>query len=159
MTLLVGRHTNKIDKKGRVSVPKVFRAVTAHQEFNGVFAYPLFKHPAIEVCDEAFMTRISDSLDALDMFSDEQDDLATVIMNHAEALGFDPEGRIVLPGRFLEHADISDQAIFVGRGRRFQIWNPETFELHNRRTFERARSSGVTLPLRPDLAGLGGGED
>lgn len=169
MTLLVGRHTNKIDKKGRVSVPRTFRAVIEQQDFNGVYAYPLFKYPAIEVCDEAFMARISDSLDALDMFSDEQDDLATVIMNHAEALTFDPEGRIVLPGRFLEHAGISAQAIFVGRGRRFQIWNPETFEDHNRRAYERVRSNGVTLPLRPDhdrpdhgrpdIAGSGGGED
>jgi len=49
MALLVGRHTNKIDKKGRVSVPKSFRVSFAKQDFNGVYAYPLFKFPAIEV--------------------------------------------------------------------------------------------------------------
>ncbi len=148
MALLVGRHKNKIDRKGRVSVPKPFRSTFAEQDFNGVYAYPLFKFPAIEVCDEAFMTRISLSLDDLDMFSDEQDDLATVIMNNAEALSFDPEGRIVLPKRFLDHAEIKSDAIFVGRGHRFQIWAPEAFELQNARAFDRARVRGATLPLR-----------
>jgi len=149
MALVIGRHTNKIDRKGRVSVPKPFRSAFADQAFSGVYAYPLFKHPAIEVCDEAFMTRISDSLDDLDMFSDDQDDLATVIMNNAEALAFDPEGRIVLPKRFLEHADIKSDAVFVGRGRRFQIWSPGSFEAQNQHSFDRARTRGATLRLRP----------
>ena len=149
MALLVGRHVNKIDKKGRISVPKPFRAAFAQQDFNGVYAYPLFKSPAIEVCGEGFMARLSDSLDELDMFSDEQDDLATVIMNNAEALPMDPEGRIVLPKRFLDHAEIRSDAVFVGRGRRFQIWAPSAFDGHNQRAFERARARGATLKLRP----------
>lgn len=149
MALLVGRHVNRIDKKGRVSVPKPFRSAFARQDFNGVYAYPLFKSPAIEVCGESFMARLSDSLDELDMFSDEQDDLATVIMNNAEALPLDPEGRIVLPKRFLDHAGIKADAVFVGRGRRFQIWASDAFEGHNQRAFERARARGATLKLRP----------
>lgn len=156
MTLLVGRHTNKIDKKGRVSVPKPFRASFAQQAFNGVYAYPLFKYPAIEICDEAFMARLSDSLDELDMFSDEQDDLAAVIMNNAEALPFDPEGRIVLPKRLSDHAGLGSNAVFVGRGRRFQIWTPEGFDAHSQRAFDRARARGATLRLR---SGHGAGEE
>jgi MraZ protein len=149
MALVIGRHVNKMDKKGRISVPKPFRAAFAEQDFGGVYAYPLFKHPAIEICDEVFMTRLSDSLDDLDMFSDEQDDLATVIMNNAEALPFDPEGRIVLPKRLVEHAGIRSEAIFVGRGRRFQIWDPVAFEAQNQKAFDRARARGATLALRP----------
>lgn len=150
MALLVGRHLNKIDKKGRVSVPKAFREAFAGQGFAGVYAYPLFKFPALEACGEAFMTRISESLDeGMAMFSDEQDDLATVIMNNAEPLPFDPEGRVVLPKHFLDHARLSSDAIFVGRGTRFQIWEPAAFEVQNRQAFERARSRGATLRLMP----------
>ncbi len=150
MALVIGRHVNKVDKKGRISVPKPFRAAFVKQGFNGVYAYPLFKHPAIEVCDETFMARLSSSLDDLDMFSDEQDDLATVIMNNAEALPFDPEGRIVLPKRLVDHAGIRSEAIFVGRGSRFQIWDTAAFEIQNQRAFDRARISGATLRLRPN---------
>lgn len=147
VALLVGRHENKIDSKGRVSVPKPFRAAFASQSFAGFYAYPLFTHPAIEACDERFMMRLSDSLDALDMFSEDQDDLAAVIMNSADALSFDPEGRVVLPKSFLSHAGIKDHVVFVGRGRRFQMWAPGAFAEYSARAYERARARGATLRL------------
>ena len=86
MALFVGRHVNKIDKKGRVSVPKPFRAVFQSRGETRFYAYPLFKHPAIEACGESFMARLSESLDDLDMFSDEQDDLAAVVLENAQRL-------------------------------------------------------------------------
>ena len=78
MTLFVGRHDNKIDTKGRVSVPKPFRASLQAEGSQKLYAYPLFKYAAIEACGEDFMARLSVSLDDLDMFSDEQDDLAAI---------------------------------------------------------------------------------
>lgn len=149
MALLVGRFVNKIDKKGRVSVPKPFRDALRGSSFAGLYAYPLFKSPAIEACDDAFMARISDSLDDLDMFSDQQDDLAAVIMENAHALPYDPEGRVVLPPELLEHTGITVEALFVGRGRRLQVWEPKAYKTHAGQAFERARSRGDTLPLRP----------
>ncbi len=157
MALLVGRHVNKIDRKGRVSVPKPFRDAFKDQSFAGLYAYPLFKYPAIEACGEDFMNRISQSLDDLDLFSDEQDELASVIMENAHPLAFDPEGRVVLPPELLEHAGITAEALFVGRGTRLQIWTPETYAKHARQTFEKARSRGATLKLRP--SGPAGGEE
>ncbi|MEO5336952.1 MAG: division/cell wall cluster transcriptional repressor MraZ [Magnetospirillum sp. WYHS-4] len=157
MALLVGRHLNKIDKKGRVSVPKPFRDALAPASaaggasFSGLYAYPLFKVPALEACDEAFLQRLSSSLEDLDMFSDEQDDLAAILLENAHPLPFDPEGRIVLPKELADHAGIDGEALFVGRGTRFQIWEPAVYETHRRQAFERARSRGATFKLRrPD---------
>ncbi len=149
MALFVGRHVNKIDKKGRVSVPKTFRAALQAQGSAVVYAYPLFKHAAIEACGEAFMERLSASLDDLDMFSDEQDDLAAVVLENAHALSFDPEGRVILPKELGDHAGLSGEAVFVGRGGRFQIWAPAAYEANRGTAFERARASGATLKLRP----------
>jgi len=148
MALLVGRHLCKIDKKGRVSVPKPFRAPFESAEFRGVYAFPLFKYAALLACDEEQMKRLLGDIDALEMFSDDQDDLAAVIMNNAETLTFDPEGRIVLTPAFMDHTGIGGQVLFVGRGSRFEMWDPSTFEMHNAAAFERARARGVTLPRR-----------
>jgi len=148
MALLVGRHLCKIDKKGRVSVPKPFRMPFESVDFRGVYAFPLFKYAALLACDEDQMTRLLGDIDALDMFSDDQDDLAAVITNNAETLAFDTEGRIVLTPAFLAHTGITNQALFVGRGSRFEIWDPATFDTHNAAAFERARARGVTLPRR-----------
>jgi len=155
MALFVGRHVNRIDKKGRVSVPKPFRAALQSVGSQILFAYPLFKHQAIEACDEVFMARLSASLDDLDMFSDEQDDLAAIVLENAHALNFDPEGRIALPKELADHAGIATDAVFVGRGARFQIWAPKAYEANRAMAFERAKARGATLRLRPSDGGEG----
>lgn len=150
MALFVGRFVNRIDKKGRVSVPKPFREAFDGQSFHGLYVYPLFKFNAFEACGEDFMARLSDSLEDLPMFSDEQDDLS-VILESAHRLPFDPEGRVVLPRDVLKTTGITGQALFVGRGRRFQIWEPKAYEANRGEAFERARARGATLTLRrPD---------
>lgn len=156
MTLFVGRHINKIDRKGRVSVPKPFRAALQAQGSQTIYAYPLFKHAAIEACSESFMARLSASLDDLDMFSDEQDDLASIVLENAHALNFDPEGRITLPKELADHAGVSEQIAFVGRGARFQIWEPAAYQANRAMAFERARARGATLRLRGDAPPEGG---
>ena len=150
MPVLVGKHVNKMDRKGRVSVPKPFRDLLGAQggSFAGIYAYPLFKAPAIEACGEDFMGRIAESLDDMDMFSDDQDDLASVVLESAHMLSFDPEGRVVIPAELIEHAGMEGEALFVGRGERFQIWNPETYKKQRSQAFERARSRGATLSLK-----------
>lgn len=148
MALFVGRYVNRIDKKGRVSVPKPFREALASQSFSGLYTYPLFKFNAFEACDEEFMTRLSDSLEDLPMFSDEQDDLS-FILESAHRLPFDPEGRIALPKDVLKTTGIAGQVLFVGRGRRFQIWEPKSYDANRGEAFDRARARGATLQLRP----------
>lgn len=157
--MFVGRHINKIDRKGRVSVPKPFRAALQGQGSQSLYAYPLFKHAAIEACGEDFMARLSASLDDLDMFSDEQDDLAAIVLENAHPLNFDTEGRIMLPAELAEHAGISEQVAFVGRGARFQLWAPKAYQANRAMAFERARARGATLKLRAegDDAPKGGG--
>jgi MraZ protein len=155
MALFVGRYVNRIDKKGRVSVPKPFRDAFEGHSFNGVFVYPLFKFNACEACGEDFMTRLSDSLEDLPMFSDEQDDLS-VILESAHRLPFDPEGRVALPSEILKSTGITGQALFVGRGRRFQIWEPKAYDTNRGRAFDRARARGATLQLRKPGAADGG---
>lgn len=150
MALLVGRHLNKIDKKGRVSVPKPYREAVLAQGFAGVYIYPYFKYPALEGAGEAFMQRISASLeDNLELFSDAQEDLAAITLENTYQLGFDSEGRISLPTELCQHAGLEDQALFVGRGSRFQIWSPGTYEEHRGGALERAKASGATLKLSP----------
>ncbi len=147
MTLLVGRHVNKIDKKGRVSVPKPFRDAFVGEGFAGVYVYPSIRFQAIEACGEAYFRQLTQRVDdSLAMFSPEQDDLLIAILDNAHALPFDPEGRISIPEELLHRADIKSEARFVGRVNSFQIWQPELHEEHRQHGFDQARARGVTLP-------------
>ncbi len=149
MALLVGRHVNKIDRKGRISVPKPFRDAFAQNGggLAAVYAFPSFKAPAVEACSEADMARIAESIDSRDLFSDDSDDFNVIILESAHCLAFDPEGRIVLPDELIAHAGIEAEAMFVGRGKRFQIWSPAAYQARREEAFTRARARGATLPL------------
>ncbi len=146
MELFVGKHLNKVDKKGRVTVPKSFRAALNKQTFNGVYVFPQFKYAALEACSERFIRMISQSLNELPMFSDDQDDLS-IILENTFPLAFDSEGRIILSAELLDAAEIEDDVVFVGRGVRFQIWRPETYHSAREPTIERFRTRGLTLSL------------
>ena len=154
MAALFGRHVNKIDRKGRVSVPKPFRDALNEQRLAGIHIFPSFKYAALEALSEAFFDRVVGSLEDLDLFSDDQDDLATIVEN-THALPYDTEGRVLLPKHLLEHANLSTEATFVGRGGRFLIWEPDAYERQRSRAFERARSRGATLPLGGERGGGG----
>jgi len=151
MPLLVGRHDNKIDRKGRVSVPKLFRDVlqAANGGSSGVYAYPSFKDEAIEVCGEDFMNRMAHGVEEMNLFSEDQDEMASAIFESAHWLQFDPEGRIVLPAELIEHAGINGEAAFVGRGKTFQIWSPDKHTVSRDGKLGRIKKRKPTLKLGP----------
>jgi len=154
MALLIGRYGNKIDKKGRVSVPKPFRDTFVHENFGGIYVYPSIRFNAIEACGESYFRELTQHLnDSLEKFSPEQDDLLIAILDNAHALLFDPEGRVVIPTELLEMAGISEEARFVGRADYFQIWDPQSHEEHRHQGLSQARTRTVTLPVRPGSAG------
>ena len=90
------------------------------------------------------------SVGSLDLFSDEQDDLASILFASAHRMVFEGEsGRVTLPIELRDHAGITDRALFVGRGESFQIWSPERHAVKISGALERARRDGRTVRVRP----------
>ncbi|MBB4315313.1 division/cell wall cluster transcriptional repressor MraZ [Roseospira marina] len=157
MGLFLSTITNKVDSKGRVSVPASFRAALKDQEFQGVVLYPSFTAPCIEGCGMDFLKSLSEGLDTQPTFSPDIDELTELVFGSSQQLPYDQTGRIVLPRDFMEHAGITDQAAFVGKGRTFQIWEPAAQQKKKQLLLERARKAP---PRGPALAPNGdrGGE-
>ena len=155
MNIFVGTHLNRIDRKGRVSVPAGFRAVLGKDTM--FYAFPSFLHLAIECRGEAFMEALNTQVGDLAAFSDEQDSLAEAIFAVSHALPFDPEGRVVLPEKLREHAGIADQVAFVGKGKAFQIWEPASHQAFQQQARERALGDRLALRQRPQAGPLGSG--
>ncbi len=149
MALFLSTFVNRVDKKGRASVPATFRAALAGQSFPGIVAYRSFTGACIEGCGMDFMERLSDGAQTLDAFSPEQENLSSLIFADARQLPWDPEGRIVLPEDILAHAGITETVAFVGKGQTFQISEPEAYKVVEAEIRARALQSRPTLPLRP----------
>ena len=136
--MFLSTHENKMDKKGRVSVPANFRSHLNSVGYNGFIAYPSFNHPALEACSQDRIEKLSNTIDSLNPFEEKRDFFATSILSESENLQFDTEGRVSLSSKLLKHAKIKNSILFVGLGKTFQIWEPKNFEKF--KTFARKKA-------------------
>jgi MraZ protein len=72
------------------------------------------------------------SVEKMQLFSEETDALSTALFSDTYSLSYDQDGRISLPELLIEHANLRERVIFVGQGRKFQMWNPDDFKLFKR---------------------------
>ena len=146
MELFLSTFVNRVDRKGRVSVPATFRSTLAtHRHPDQVVLIPSFKQPAIDGTGSDHLTEMMEGLSTLDQYSDRRDDLALVFAD-SKSLQIDGEGRIVLPDDFKRHAHIDDHVAFVGLGKMFQMWEPGRFAAHRAEALERSRRERATIP-------------
>lgn len=148
MTQFLGTHQNRLDAKGRVSVPAPFRnQLKSPDAGNGtqLVLRPSHQHPCIEAWPPAEFDKLAQSLNGYDLFSDEHDDLAIALYGEAFPVESDKEGRIMLPEALVAHAGLTDSVVFMGSGRIFQIWEPAAAERRRNEARERAKVRGFTL--------------
>ena len=144
MDRFVSTFTNKIDAKGRVSVPASFRAVLERDGYTqgstgGIYCYPSLDAPALDAGGQSLARKIDGLLDGLPDYSDERDELSVALYGDVQILAIDQDGRIVLPEGLRAHAGLSSHVTFVGLGAKFQMWEPARFEERRARAREKVQ--------------------
>ncbi len=127
---------NRIDAKGRISVPAPFRALLTRQGPEGALylgpdwvADATYEARALVAGGNEYLKGVHGRIASMPEFSTERADLEDTLLASMAMAQFDGEGRIVLPQALLEHAGLTapGEAVFVGRGRNFQIWEPKAW--------------------------------
>ena len=160
MDRFVSTFTNKIDAKGRVSIPAPFRVVLERDGYTGgaagasggakssqtsaqpgasIYCYPAIGAAALDAGGERLARKIDALLAGLADYSDERDELSVALYGDVQVLNVDGDGRIVLPESLRAHAGLGSQVTFVGLGDKFQIWEPAQFEHRRARAREKAQ--------------------
>lgn len=147
MALFLSTFTNKIDSKGRVSVPAQFRVSLVNEGFSGMVVYESFINDCIEGCDLDRIKKLSESIDNLDPFSEERDAFATAVLGGSSQLAIDGDGRVILPEILLKKAKIKDSVVFVGKGSTFEIWPLEKFDEYMSKAKKSAKEKRNLLRL------------
>jgi Uncharacterized protein conserved in bacteria len=122
----IGRYLNKIDKKGRVSVPAGWRPSLISKDFSGIIAQSSLSEKAIDAYPRDYLELLQGKLDLNDPLLEENEYESTVLFG-GSVLSFDSEGRVVLSDSLRNEINLASEALFVGMGRRFRIWNPKIF--------------------------------
>ncbi len=150
--------TNRIDRKGRVSIPAPYRAALTTPDFAGVVVFPHFGEPCLRGLSYPHLLNMAAGLDSQhELFSSEYDAFATAIFSECRTLEWDAEGRIVLPTDFLEHAGLSEEACFVGKSGWFEIWDPTAYAPIRASARALAKSKPLTVKLNGLVPVKGGG--
>ena len=131
-----GEAENKVDSKGRVSIPAPFRRVLEEGDpdwSNGVnpnfvIVYGRRNSKCLEGYSLKSMNDVDDMVSRLPRYSKERETLERLLNSLSIYAQVDENGRIVLPPKLRKIADITSKAMFVGMGDKFQIWEPDSYQ-------------------------------
>lgn len=121
---------NRVDAKGRVSVPSAFRAVLKRKDIDELYALRAIDVPALNVGGMDLLERYEKRIAQEDPFLQAADDFSHYIHGDSTFLKIDGEGRIALTDFVRDATGIADEAAFLGRGAFFQIWHPAKLAEH-----------------------------
>ncbi|GAB3449949.1 division/cell wall cluster transcriptional repressor MraZ [Insolitispirillum peregrinum] len=163
MPLFLGNHNNKVDRKGRVSVPASFRKHLSSDDGCGFVAIPSFPDPdqpddppCLEGMGYGQLHAMQEAVAAsYGIYSEEYQSFTELTFGMANELACDADGRVVLPQALLDHADISDSAVFWGLGSKFLILSPRNHQKKLAATLRRTGGRKPNVLVRPTLSKTG----
>lgn len=138
---------NRIDAKGRVSVPGHFRSVLQKRGTAELYAIRQLDIPALDVGGLDLLDRYEQRIAQEDPFLQTADDMSFFVHGDGSFLKLDQDGRITVTDFLRGHTGITTEVAFVGRGSFFQIWEPRRLEAYGAEV--RARLSKLRQGTKP----------
>ena len=134
--VFIGANENKIDTKGRLSIPAQYRrdleADDAEWEAGKparmVIVYGDARRNYLEVFKIGDLKRVHQQIARMPRGSRKRFELQKLYAHQAVMAVVDETGRIVLNQKLRDKVNITDKALVVGNGETFMIWDPVTYE-------------------------------
>ena len=120
----LGRYQYQLDEKGRVSLPAAFRREAADQSFVLIQAYP----PALALYPEGEWLQVEERLRDLIKHQPESRMYVLSVLASAVEVVPDSQGRILVPAKLKEAAELDGQVLLVGSIDKVELWNPAYFQ-------------------------------
>ncbi len=131
-----GEFHNKVDSKGRVSIPASFRRVIedGDDEWNPgqqprmILVYGGATRSYIEGFPITAMDEVDDKISKFPRGSAKRKAMERLYSAQSLEVALDETGRIVLPAKLREKIGLDGMAAFVSSGDTFEIWKPEAYD-------------------------------
>jgi MraZ protein len=122
------RYNALIDDKGRVVIPvSLKKAMGELADEPLVIEKDIFK-ACLNIFPEKYWNQRLESIERqLNQFDESDDDLLADLYENYTTLTMAPNGRINIPSDFMEHAGISRDVVFVGKGKSIRMWDEKKY--------------------------------
>ena len=145
---IVFRGFNKIsiDSKGRLAVPSRYRDLIAVQAENNlvITLNPLDR--SLWLCPLPEWDVIEDKLATLSDFDKQSRRTKQMMRGYASDCQLDSQGRILLPKELRSYAELTKQAVILGQGNKFEIWNETAWDAQRDEWLESVGDDSVSTP-------------
>jgi MraZ protein len=121
--MLIGEYKSKLGKKKRVSLPKKFR----DQLGENLILTRGYEQALIVVNEELWKTVAKEVMDGSFINKDIRD-TSRFLVGGAKEIDLDTQGRFVIPESLLEHAQLKDEAVFIGLVNWVEIWDKKKWQ-------------------------------
>jgi len=130
-----GEGNHKVDAKGRVSIPALFRRVIEAGDPNWtsgdnpelVIVYGDHRRKFLEVYTMDAIDEVDNQIAALPRGSSGRKFLQNMYNGQSFPTVVDETGRLVLPAKLRKKIGLEKEAFFIAAGDTFQIWRPDTY--------------------------------
>jgi MraZ protein len=146
------RGANKLtlDIKGRMVMPTRYRERLS-ERCGGKLVVTVDKDQCLLVYPMPDWEEIERKLMKLPTFNERARRLQRLMVGHATELDLDAQGRVLLPPNLREFASLTRDAVLIGQGLRFELWDEEKW---NQRRDEWLASEEAATDLSADLEAL-----
>ena len=129
MKTFLGKIDAKLDAKGRVFVPSVFRKVLSEEERERVVVRMEADEKYLLVYPESVWNRqVVELQSKLNEWDPEDQMLLMQFVGDAEVLEFDAQGRVLLPKRLQMRMGLENEIVFVGMVDKIAMWSKSMYE-------------------------------
>ena len=129
MKTFLGKIDAKLDAKGRVFVPSVFRKVLSEEDRERVVVRMEADEKYLVVYPESVWNKqVLDLQSKLNEWDPEDQMLLMQFVGDAEILDFDAQGRVLLPKRLQARLGGDSELVFVGMVDRIALWSKSMYE-------------------------------
>jgi MraZ protein len=129
--------TNRLDAKGRISLPAPFRALLQREGADSIYIHPALDQPTLDCGGSRLVSELQSLVSRFPAYSRERELLATAVFGMSQQVKLDGEGRFIVTDMMRAHAGIEDQIVFVGLDHKFQIWSPKRFAERQKAALDR----------------------
>jgi MraZ protein len=136
-----GTFEHSLDAKNRLTVPAKLRAAFS----DGAFLVREADR-CISMYPSATYSALTDAaLSALNPLSAQAKQLKRYFHSNALAVELDAAGRVMVPGRLLQHAGIGRDVVVTGAGDCLELWDRSTWEAYDQDLMARAPDLTASL--------------
>ena len=139
-----GGSTINLDAKGRLALPTRYRDELADR-CEGRMVATVHHDRCLMLYPQPDWDEIERKLVRLPNQNKRTLTLQRMLLGFATELELDKNGRILLPPRLRDFAELGKRVVLVGQGNKFEIWNEESWE-QKCKEYVTAGDDGMDLP-------------